>query len=341
MAKMISAGVACVIAIAIIVLARELIRDWKSVSVSVGNPDIVVTPESLVFDRVPFRGSAQKPVRFSNTAKYPIQLFSANWSCGCMRMLFQPMVLNPGESVEFMVVMRGDSTPAALKGGEILVETNSSTNATVRIQVTASEVQGDQSLPASVDFGRPEYGKLPMTVPLKILVNGLNDSEVQSVRIQSSHRAVACGNLRKNDDGDLLVDVQLAGISVVGNVSSSLIITGEGFDSLSVPVFAAIRHPLHAHPPSLQMQRKSAFCDVIVRDDNGNPIHIERAVVSPALVELLKCVESEDKHYRVVWINSQSDSGHVVRGEIELHAKDQSGQLISISVPVTAYGAGG
>ncbi len=339
MAKLINCGIVLAILGALYLGFVELAPETNSTTTPSSPPDLVVTPAELVFDRVPFRGIAEQPLRFTNVATYPIRLNAATWQCGCMQMNFMPVELQPGEFKEYTVILLGNSTPAALKGGELTIETSSSTNAIIRIQVRATEVFGISTVPETVDFGRPAYDTLPVIMPLKILVNGMNDTEAESVHIQSSHRAVKCRPLRRNADGDFVVDVELLGNTVVGNVFSTLTITGTGIDSIKLSAFAAIGHSLRAHPPALLLQRLDVG-ELAVRDDSGAPISIERAVVSSSLEKLLRCVASTQKHYRVEWIEPLNTSGQVVRGDIELHSKDHTGRMITLSVPVTAFCGG-
>jgi|GEM_PF-4832757 len=299
--------------------------------------DLLVTPTELVFDRVPFRGTAEKTLRFENVSNYVIQLNTAHWQCGCMSMNFSPAELQPGESKEFTVLMRGDSTPAALKGGELQIESTSVTNATIHIPVRATEVIGVMTIPETIDFGRPGYETLPQTLPLKIAVNGLTDAQVDTIKIESSHPAISCGLLQRNSAGDLLVDVVLSGQYVVGNILSTLKITGDGVDDLNVSVFAAIRHTLHAHPPTLMLQGAEPG-EVVLRDDSGTQVPIESVVVSASLKEFVKCVPTDEQRCRIERRDSKTAPGQSKRGMIELLTKDKTGQMIAVSVPITLYG---
>lgn len=303
-----------------------------------GAPDLVVTPTELVFDRVPLRGSVEKPLTFTNTGSYPIQLWEAQGSCSCMQMRLEPTTLLPGESRVFNVVMRGSPVPASLLGGELVIKTSSSTNALVRVTVRATENSGLHTVPETIDFGRPEYEQLPLTSPLKIVLRGGDDSKAASLRIQSSHAAIECGILRRNSDGDYVVDVVLARKALAGNLTGTVAVSGTGFDSLSVPVVATVRHVLSAHPSSLIL-RKADSGDVMLRDDSGTPVPIHRAVFSSALENQLRLVSRPDNRYRVEWIDSNVIPESLVRGHVELHTRVNELEDLAIMVPILVIGS--
>ncbi len=192
--------------------------------------DLLVTPDALVFDRVPFGGTARKNVRIANQAGYPIRISNAVWSCGCMQVVaFQPTTLNPGESIEYTVEMRGDAVPATQKGGTIRFTTNSS-QANLELPVKALEVYGVRTIPESVDFGSCPVENLPKVIPLRVIVNGLRDREMKSIRVQSEGNSIVCSPPTMTTDGDLRVEVTLKPQDVVGEVTSRISIT----DILSV-----------------------------------------------------------------------------------------------------------
>ena len=236
------------------------------------------------------------------------------------------------------VEMLGDSTPAALKGGVLEFKTSSSTNADIRVNVSAREVVGMNTVPSAIDFGRPEYGQLPLTLPLKIVVNGLSDSEAASIRISSQHPAFQCGELRRNSTGDFLVDVQLADIRVVGQITSTLTISGAGFDTLQIPAFASIQHSLRAHPPSVMMGQ-TGDCEIVVRDGSGTPVPVVRGDVSSSLEGVVHWeATSPEQASRLEWVNPTSRPRDLRHGSVELQVKLPSGEELTVCVPVTATG---
>lgn len=193
-------------------------------------------------------------------------------------------------------------------------------------------------VPETIDFGRPEYEQLPLTSPLKIVLRGGDDSKAASLRIQSSHAAIECGILRRNSDGDYVVDVVLARKALAGNLTGTVAVSGTGFDSLSVPVVATVRHVLSAHPSSLIL-RKADSGDVMLRDDSGTPVPIHRAVFSSALENQLRLVSRPDNRYRVEWIDSNVIPESLVRGHVELHTRVNELEDLAIMVPILVIGS--
>ncbi len=336
--KIINSVVALVILGTLYLIVVELSQSPSPTKPVSGSPDLIVTPNPLVFDQVPFRGTAERLLTFQNVAPYPIQLREARGSCGCMRINFRPTTLQPGESMAIAVEMLGDSTPAALKGGILEFKTSSSTNADIRVQVEAREVFGVNTVPSAIDFGRPEYGQLPLTLPLKIVVNGLSDTEAASIRVSSDHPAFQCGVLRRNSTGDYLVDVQLKDIRVVGQITSTLTISGAGFDVLRIPAFASIQHSLHAHPPSV-MLGQTGDGEIVVRDGSGAPVQVVRGDVSSSLDGIIRWeATSPGRANQLEWVDSESRPRELRHGYVDLHVNLPAGQELIVCVPVTTTG---
>ncbi len=336
--KVINTVVVLVIVGAMYFMAVEISQSPSPTKPVSGSPDLMVTPSHLVFDQVPFRGTAEKMLTFKNMATYPIAVREARASCGCMRINFRPLTLQAGESKEIAVTMLGDSTPAALKGGILEFKTSSSTNADIRVQVEAREVFGVNTVPSAIDFGRPEYGQLPLTLPLKIVVNGLSDAEAASIRVSADHPAFQCGALRRNSGGDFLLDVQLADIRVVGQIASTLTISGAGFDVLRIPAFASIQHSLRAHPPSVMMGQTSEG-EIVVRDASGTPVQVVRGDVSSSLDGIIRWKATSPGHAnQLEWVDSESRPRELQHGYVDLHVNHPSGGELTVCVPVTVTG---
>jgi Protein of unknown function (DUF1573) len=336
--KVINTVVVLVIVGALYFMAVELSQSPSPTKPVSGPPDLIVTPSPLVFDQVPFRGTAEKMLTLQNMATYPIAVREARASCGCMRINFRPITLQAGESKEIAVTMLGDSTPAALKGGVLEFKTSSSTNADIRVMVEAREVFGVNTVPSAIDFGRPEYGQLPLTLPLKIVVNGLGDAEAASIRVSAGHPAFQCGALRRNSTGDYLVDVQLKDIRVVGQITSTLTISGAGFDVLRIPAFASIQHSLRAHPPSV-MLGQTGDGEIVVRDGSGEPVQVVRGDVSPSLEGVIHWESpSPGQAHRLAWVNSESRPRDLRHGYVELRVNHPPSESFTVCVPVTTTG---
>ena len=297
-----------------------------------GRMDLEISPSPLIFDSVPYRGVAEKTLTLTNAAQYSITVSGVSGSCGCMQIPFRSTTLPPGKSIAVKVLMSGD-TNAGAKGGRITVYSNSATNARTEIVARATEIRGITTLPEVVDFGRHAPANLPVTIPFKVVINGLGTSQRDRVRVTSELPNVEVGRIAFDDNGDATLDLQLRAGETVGHVSSRLAVDVPGFDKLWVTVVGVIDSPVRATPPTLLLTSGDSK-PIRVRNAAGEAVPIQSATCSESLREILQCQPAVGSDYDCVCQRQPGSADSVVRGTIELRTENPAA---TISVPVTLF----
>ncbi len=295
--------------------------------------DLEVFPLSLTFGKVPYRGTAEKTIKLTNRASYPIRIHSIGGSCGCLRVQFKPRTLEPSQSMDVSVLMKGDDR-TGLSGGRVEIYSNSATNARTVIPAQASDIIGIATMPDVVDFGRIAGEKLPLTMPFKVLIHGMPSTQRKNVRVIVDHFRVRVGKISFDSNGDAILDIQLIAGESVGHLHANLRIDVPGFDTLHVTVVAVIEHSVRAYPPTLLLTAGESK-SLKVRNQSGESITIQTVEFSESLREMVQGRPTEGQMYE--FVSRWSSASHAVtHGTIELMTVDPE---VRISVPVTVLEA--
>lgn len=291
--------------------------------------DLEIVPNELLFDSVPYQGTAQKTLEMTNRANYPIRVKDVTGSCGCLQLNFTPRTLKPGESMTVPVQMSG-RTKAGLSGGTVTVYSSSVTNSYHVIPAKTHEIRGIALVPEVLDFGRQPPDRLPFTIPFKVIVNGNDSSAAQNVQIQCDSTNVQIAPQGVDENGDAKFDITLIAGDAVGHLNAELSINVPGFDSVFTNAVGVIDAPIKAVPPTLLLTR-NAPKRTQLRNSTGQTVPIRSVEYSDSLKSVISG-RAGDGFYEFTTTPEATPARKVIHGTIILNAE---GSSTKIRVPVT------